>query len=153
WHAGAAATDEIQAWAEARLAGARLAKVRGSATCQGFAEIWPGDMVELQGLGMRFNGRAFVGGVRHEYALGVWKTHLQIGIDPEWFTWGADEVRTAAGLLPSPEGLHIGVVRQLENDPARGERVLVQLPVSLPGGEGLWARLATLEAGNGRGFV
>jgi Rhs element Vgr protein len=152
WHAGAVATDELETWAKARLGRQRSAKLRGRARCQGFAEIAPGDLLELSGLGERFNGKAFVGAVRHEFALGIWKTDLQLGLDPEWLKWDLPEGATAAGLLAAPKGLHIGVVRQLEGDPEGNERILVQLPVNLPDGEGLWARLATPEAGGERGF-
>ncbi len=153
WHSAAAPTDEIQAWAEAQLARERSAKIRGHARCQGFAGIAPGDLVQLAGLGARFNGKAFVAGVRQEFSVGVWKTDLQLGIDASWLHWDPAGPATAAGLLPAPSGLHVGVVRQLEGDPASAQRILVHLPVVLPDGEGLWARLGTLEAGDQRGFV
>jgi Rhs element Vgr protein len=151
WHAAAAATDELQAWAAARLQRARLAKLRGRARCQGFAGVAPGGTVAFEGLGARFNGAAFVAGVRHEFVQGLWKTDLQLGLDAAWLGFDAGPA-PAAGLLPSPAGLHVGVVRGLE-DPDGAGRILVQLPVFLPEGEGLWARLATLEAGEERGFV
>jgi uncharacterized protein involved in type VI secretion and phage assembly len=52
--------------------------------------------------------------------------------------------------LPAIEGLHIGVVTALENDPAGDNRIMVRLPVIF-GDEGVWCRVSTLDAGNNRG--
>lgn len=154
WHAGDAADDELAAWAKGNLLRARLAKIRGTVRCRGTAELTIGSVLNLEGLGDRFNGPAFVAGVRHQVTRGDWTTELQIGLDPSWFAFEkAQGVTTAQGLLPRVGGLHIGVVKQLADDPAGGERILVDLPVALPDGQGLWARLATLEAGSSRGFV
>jgi uncharacterized protein involved in type VI secretion and phage assembly len=57
----------------------------------------------------------------------------------------------AAGLLPAAGGLQIGVVTALENDPDGEDRVKCRLPMISSGEEGIWARLATLDAGDGRG--
>lgn len=153
WHAGSVATDELQAWAGARLQRQRAAKLRGRARCRGFAGIWPGDCIELAGLGGRFDGVAWVSAVRHELRNGVWRTDLQLGLDPAWANWEEPGIPTARGLLPAPRGLQIGVVAGLEGDPAGNERILVRLPVTHADGQGLWARLATLEAGDTRGHV
>jgi Rhs element Vgr protein len=153
WHAGSVATDELQAWAASRLLHHRIAKLRGRARCRGFAAVGLGDLIELAGLGARFNGRAWVSGVRHELAAGVWRTDFQLGLNPAWLGWEEQEIRTSAGLLPAPAGLQIGRIAALAGDPASGERVLVRLPLTHPDAEGVWARLATLEAGDSRGFV
>lgn len=152
WHGGALANDELEGWAGKHLLRRRLAKLRARARCQGTRAVAVGNTVELSGLGSRFNGRGFVAAVRHELVTGTWKTDLQIGLDPEWFPWADGAGATgAAGLLPAPHGLQIGKVLALEGDPASGERIQVGLPVTHP--EGLWARLATLEAGAERGFT
>lgn len=149
WHGGALANDELESWVGRRLGRHRLAKLRAHARCQGTHAVAAARTVELGGLGARFAGRAFVAAVRHEFTLGSWKTDFQLGLDPEWFSWAEAPGVTAAGLLPSAHGLQIGKVLALEGDPASGERIQVGLPVTHP--EGLWARLATLEAGAGRG--
>jgi len=154
WHAGDAADDELAAWAKGNFLRTRLAKVRGTARCRGTADLTIGSVLKLEGLGDRFNGPAFVSAVQHQVMNGDWTTELQIGLDPAWFSFDqCGVVTTAQGLLPRIGGLHIGVVKQLASDPAGGERILVDLPVALPDGQGLWARLATLEAGANRGFV
>ena len=72
--------DEATAAAEARLLRARLDQVSGRAMCLGLGQVLPGDVVELAGVGARFNGPVLVTGVRHEMdASQGWRTHLQFG--------------------------------------------------------------------------
>lgn len=151
-HTGQVVSEELQAWADARLLRSRLARIRGRVRCQGFGEIKPGDMIELQGVGDRFNGKAFVSGVHHEIVNDNWQTDVQFGLEARWFHThpGVDEP-SAAGLLAGLPGLQVGIVRQLEGDPDGEHRVLVNVPIINPDDEGIWARVATLDAGKQRG--
>jgi len=45
------------------------------------------------------------------------------------------------------------LVTQIENDPDGDDRILVRLPVVDAGEQGVWARIATVGAGDIRGFV
>jgi len=56
-------------------------------------------------------------------------------------------------MLPAVEGLHIGVVTALEGDPMKDHRVRVRLPMIDSSEDGLWTRICTLDAGDGRGTV
>jgi uncharacterized protein involved in type VI secretion and phage assembly len=58
--------------------------------------------------------------------------------------------KPAAGLLPGVTGLQIGIVVALENDPELEDRVKVQLPM-VDQHQGIWARVAALDAGKDRG--
>jgi Rhs element Vgr protein len=150
-HAGGIESDELQAWADGRLLRARLAKVRGRARCQGFADVRPDTIVEITGVGERFEGRLYVSGVRHTVAGGNWETDVQFGLTPELF---ADTYNLrplpAAGLLPVISGLQMGIVTALE-DPDGEDRIKCRLPLISPSEDGIWARLATLDAGKERG--
>lgn len=143
--------DELQAWADARLQKQRLAKVQGRARCTGI-RINPGDLVELQGVGERFNGSAFVSGVRHEFSSGPWTTDIDIGLPADWF---AEKFPVssppASGLLPAVSGLQIGVVTAIGDDPEGEDRVKVKVPMISTEDEGVWARVAALDAGEERG--
>lgn len=143
--------DELQAWADARLQKARLAKVQGRAKCTGIV-VNPGDLVELQGVGERFNGSAFVSGVRHEFSRGPWTTDIEIGLPAAWFaeTFPVHSP-PAAGLLPAVSGLQIGIVTAVGDDPDGEDRVKVRIPVISTETDGIWARLAALDAGEERG--
>jgi Rhs element Vgr protein len=151
-HTGNLPEAELQEWTKARLLRSRLAKVRGRAKFQGYAPILPGQLVKLQGVGARFEGIVFVSAIRHEVADGNWVTDAQIGLDPEWFAARYETAPPpAAALIPAIAGLHIGIVTQLENDPAGEHRIMVRLPLISPDDEGIWAKVATLDAGNNRG--
>jgi Rhs element Vgr protein len=109
-------------------------------------------LIELKGVGKRFNGQAYVSGIRHEMTGGTWHTHLQLGLNSKWFYQETDLMeKPAAGLLPGVNGLQIGVVVQLQDDPTGEDRILVKAPIIDPDAEGIWARIATLDAGENRG--
>ena len=152
-HSGALQPDERKAWADAQLLKSRLSKISGRAKFGGIATINPGDLLELHGLGDRFNGKAFVSGVRHDYdATGGWKTQAQFGHTPEWFS---DEyeitAHKAGGTVPGVIGLHTGIVT--DNEDLDGEmRVRVKIPYVNPDDDGVWARIALADAGNERGM-
>jgi Rhs element Vgr protein len=149
-HTGLRPGQELRAWADAQTLRSRLTKAQGRVRFTGFSGVNPGDMIELGGVGNRFNGRALVTGVRHELGSGLWTTDAQFGLSPRWFIEeNSVSQPPASGLLPSVSGLQIGVVLQLQDDPAGEERVLVQMP--LVSEEGIWARVATVDAGAGRG--
>ncbi len=151
-HGGRLSEPELQAWADGRLLKERLAKVRGRARFQGFAGVLPGNLIKLTGIGERFQGKVYVSGVRHMLANGNWTTDVQFGLNPELFaeTYNLRPL-PAAGLLPAISGLQIGVVTVLENDPEGEERIKVRLPLVSPDEEGVWARMAALDAGKERG--
>jgi len=154
WHGGTLSQQELDAWAEARLRKSRLAKIRGTVRFQGNGAIQPGVLVDLDGLGERFSGSAYVSGVRHALGGGNWETGIQVGLDPCWHHQNFPiNAVPAAGFYPAVNGLQVGVVTRLQDDPAGEERILVRLPVVDPGAEGIWTRIATLDAGGNRGTV
>ncbi|NTU58407.1 MAG: type VI secretion system tip protein VgrG [Chlorobiaceae bacterium] len=151
-HGGYLTQPELQAWADGRLMKERLAKVRGRARCQGFAGASPGKVIEVTGIGARFEGKLFVSGVRHTVSGGNWETDIQFGLNPERFqeTYNLRPL-PASGLLPGVSGLQMGVVTALESDPDGEERIKVRLPLVSASDDGIWARLSTLDAGKERG--
>lgn len=152
-HGGQLKDKELQAWADARLLKSRLAQVRGRVRVQGTSEAGPGDLVELGGVGQRFNGKVFVSAVRHEINTENWETDIEFGMPPELFGESPEEIAEAGagGLLPAVGGLQIGKVTALEGDPDGEYRVQVRIPKINKDDEGVWARVATLDAGDTRG--
>lgn len=152
-HGGQLSDAELQAWADGQRLKSGYAKVRGRVRIQGFGQVKPGDMIELNGVGDRFNGKALVSGVRHEINERNWESDITFGLDPDWFgSVRRDMVEAPAhGLLPGIAGLHIGLVTALEGDPDGEDRIQVRLPIIDPVEEGIWARIATLDAGAERG--
>jgi Rhs element Vgr protein len=152
YDSGQADETALQAWADARLNRQRLARIRGHIRFEGNAAILPGMTIELVGFGDRFNGNAFVGGVRHELYDGGWTLDVAVGLPENLFPDDKGAGRPTE-LLPAIGGLHVGKVLQLQDDPDGAERILVHIPMITPDGSGLWARWASVDAGNNRGFV
>jgi len=151
-HGGGLKDVELQAWANAQNIKSKISKVKGRFQIQGYGNIKPGDMVELSGIGNHFSGNAYVSAVRHEITSENWITNLGIGISRKWFseeTQGIVDPR-ASGLLPAVNGLQVGIVTALEGDPDGEFRVQVRMPL-IDRSEGVWARVALLDAGNNRG--
>ena len=141
---------EAQAWADAAWLESRMSKVSGRAKCEGIGTINPGDFVSLRGVGERYAGDVLVTGVRHEADLVQgWKTHLQFGSIARW---SAEGQGAAPARGTAVRGLQIGVVATLE-DEAGEYRVRVRLPLVDNEGDGVWARVASPDAGTQRGFV
>ncbi|MBI4660161.1 MAG: type VI secretion system tip protein VgrG [Verrucomicrobia bacterium] len=145
--------EEAQAWADAEWLRSQMCKVNGRVKCEGIATVQPGDIVTLAGVGDRFNGNAFVTGVRHDFNLVQgWKTNFQFGsVEKRLEEDHGISAPRASGLLPAVSGLQIGVVVSNE-DPDGEHRVRVRMPLVSPDEDGAWARVASLDAGEERGF-
>ncbi|MGK7926389.1 MAG: type VI secretion system tip protein VgrG [Spirulina sp.] len=152
-HHVAIAAEEAQAWADAQWLKSQMSRVSGVVKCEGIATVNPGDIVRLSGVGDRYNGNAFVTGVRQDFDLVQgWKTHVQFGNVDRWLGQENDvSAPLAAALVPGVNGLQIGVVVSNE-DPEGEHRVRVRMPLVDEDEEGTWARVATLDAGSDRGF-
>ncbi|MEX2512684.1 MAG: type VI secretion system tip protein VgrG [Cyclobacteriaceae bacterium] len=153
-HTGMLEQEELQAWADAQFLKKQLAKTRGRVGFMGTSEVKPGDLIQLEGLGERMNGKVYVSGIRHEINNGTWKTDAQFGLSPDWFsqTYPVNQI-PASGILPAIQGLQIGIVSQLQEDPDGEDRILVKLPIISNDEQGIWSRIACLDAGNNRGSV
>lgn len=155
-HSGKVEDTELKAWSDSKLLKSRLAKVKGRVRITGFSEIKPGDMIQLEKFGDRFNGPAFVSSINHHKSSDdAWHTDIEFGLEQEWFVNKYDDIvaRQASGLVPPIHGLQIGVVTNIHEDPDGEDRIKVRMPVIDPQNEGVWARMISLDAGDGRGIV
>ncbi|MCW5637000.1 MAG: type VI secretion system tip protein VgrG [Rubrivivax sp.] len=146
----AATQGELSAWGRARQLKAALARIRGRMKFQGSALARPDALIEVNGVGAHYAGNVFVTAVEHDIADGDWVTTAEFGQSDEWFcTRPGVSAPAASALLPAAGGLHVGVVKGLD-DPAGALRIQVLLPVC---GEGavVWARLAQWHASKGSG--
>lgn len=129
-----------------------LARLKGTVKFYGSEKVLPGSFIQLQGLGDSFNGNAFVSAIKHEFSEGGWTTEATLGVDENFFTQNINphHPATTAGQLSSIQGLHIGIITDLV-DPSGQFRIKVKLPLVDVGDDGVYARIATLDAGNNRG--
>ena len=155
-HSGKVADDELKAWSDAKLMRSRLAKIKGKVKIVGFSDIKPGDVIELAGFGERFNGVAFVSAIAHRMSGdSAWSTDIEFGLDKDWFADTYNDIveKPASGLVPAIHGLQVGIVTSIHEDPEGEERIKVKLPIIDRQNEGIWARLTTTDAADGRGWV
>ncbi|WGF91818.1 type VI secretion system tip protein VgrG [Aequorivita marisscotiae] len=151
-HGGNYNSTQLQQWSDAKNVFQQLSKTRGRVKFQGISGAKPGTMLKLEGVGDRFNGKIFISAVRHEIADGNWTVDAEFGVNPNWFSETYDITELpASGIIPAVSGLQIGVVSQLESDPDGEDRVLVKIPIINKDQQGIWARIATLDAGDKRG--
>ena len=138
----------LQDWANAKSLFNQLSKIRGKVKFQGVHDVKPNTTIELAGVGNRFNGKVYVSAVRHQIADGNWTCDAQFGINPKWFSETVDiNPLPASGLLAAVNGLQIAKVTQLQDDPKGEDRILVRMPIVNAQEQGVWARIATLDAG------
>lgn len=152
WHGGSLAADALQSWADGAMLRVRLAASRGRARFQGLPLIQPGHLLRLSSLSERLNGKVYITGVRHEFSENDWITDAEFGLPRRT---QADQFAVnslpAAGWVPAVSGLQVGIVTQLADDPAGEHRIRVKVPLAGMDEQGVWARIATLDAGANRG--
>lgn len=149
-----APTEEkaLKQWADGMALKAALARYQGSVSFYGSAKVKPGCIIELKGLGKRFNGNLFVGSVTHTIEDNEWFTEAGAGVPAMNITDEPDVVSPpASGYLPGLQGLHAAVVKKLDGDPQKEYRLQVELPWLDGKSKLLWARLATMYATGGMG--
>jgi Rhs element Vgr protein len=151
-HTGHLTQDQLQNWADACAMRNKMSKAVGRVKIQGNAAVKPGVTITLDGVGDRFNGDVYVTGVLHQFD-GTWFSDVQFGWQEDWFYKKEDVMnKPAAGLLPGINGLQIGIVVDVDDTDEGGQyRVKVHVPTITSGNEGIWARVATLDAGAERG--
>ncbi|MBS0030002.1 type VI secretion system tip protein VgrG [Chitinophaga sp. 22321] len=159
YHGGDMDTQELSAWAAAKQQRGTLSHVKGRASVNG-VKVQPGDTLEVNGVGDRFNGTHLISAVLHQVVNGQWKTDVQFGWNKNFTAENiTPEAADAAGLVGGIRGLHAGIVSKIAGDTRSGDyRVQVRLPYvaqnpNSTSADGIWARLVNIYAGNDRGFI
>lgn len=148
-------TEELTNWAQGQLRKSRDHMVRGYLSIRGNPSLLIGEVVELKGLSVNFNGKVPISGIRHRLSAGGWVTDIQFGRSPSASYANKREVPQplAGGLIPPVQGLQIGKVDAIELDPTDQLRVKIKLAAMGEEAESIWARLASPEAGDQRGYL
>ena len=146
------APEELQVWANSSLLRMRMGAIKGSVTIIGNARVKTGCIIELEGVGAKFNGKAFVAAVNHIIENGEWQTEVKFGLDTKCTDEQPDCLYMAAGgQLPPIHGLHIATVQKIFDDPRSLYRVLVNIPSNSSIQTGFWARLSNFYGTSGAG--
>ncbi|MEM7104651.1 MAG: type VI secretion system tip protein VgrG [Bacteroidota bacterium] len=147
---------DLKSWANGKMTKSRMSKMNGTVAFFGRPDVIIGELIQLKGLGARFNGDAYITGVTHDIQDGRWMTIVNFGLSSEW---AMEQMANSgslptSGQLPPIHGIQNGVVKQIESDPDGEHRILVEVPtIEAPGkGKGIWARMAHLYASADIGF-
>jgi len=145
----------LKDWSTAELLKSKLSKIRGQVSFQGSSLAKTGSMIQLVGLGDRFNGPAYISGVEHRIVAGNWITIVTFGLAWPWFASENANIPSpqASGQMPPIQGLQTGIVRHVTTDPEGEFRVQITLPILGPAAPAIWARLASFYASNQFGAV
>jgi Rhs element Vgr protein len=150
--ASAFTEQEAQDIANAKKMRQELSKIKARVKYQGTTTAGPGDFISLNGVGNNFNGNAFVSAIQHEFSDGDWTTEATLGMDELFFAEQINPTHPASssGQISSLQGLQIGIVTDITD--GNGQyRVKIKLPMVNDGDDGVYARVATLDAGKDRG--
>lgn len=148
------AGDAADALAAGRQRSTALGHYYGSGSIVGNPALRCDQWLSISGVGDRMSGPHYVTAARHRLSSRGYRTEFQVGRPPAL----VPPARSRSGGPPAASGrssgaaVTIGVVDSLE-DPASMNRVRVRLPWRGETGDGVWARLATLDAGDGYGTV
>ncbi len=132
---------ELDQALEQELSENELQLVRGFIVQKGRADLLPGTLVILKSFGKYLSKEVFMSGVEHQIEAGKWTIKILVGLDPQEFR----------SENPSLEGLHIGLVTETAG--GQDNNVKVKIPVVGMDSSGVWARLSSAGAGNGKGIL
>jgi len=145
--------DDLQAWADNELLWKRLAAIRGAVKFIGNAEVKTGNLIQLEGVGEKFNGNAFVSSVTHTLDENAWNTTVKFGLEYAPIHLRHDFMYPpAAGQLPAVSGLQPATVMQISNDPNSQFRVKINIASNAATQSGIWARMANFYATSAAGL-
>jgi len=143
---------ETQSIANAKKLRQDLSKIKAKVKYQGINDVLPGDFVTINGAGKNFNGKAFVSAIQHEYADGDWITEATLGWNEQFFSeqTNPNHAASTTGQSSSLHGLQTGIVTSITDNNGQF-RVKIRLPLVNDQDDGIYARVATLDAGDKRG--
>ncbi len=145
---------EQQALARTKKLHEVLSKIKGKVRFFGRVAnpVLPGDFIILKGLGANFNGNVFVSAIHHDFSDGNWITTATLGWNEKFFTEKINpgSPSSSSGEFSSVHGLQTGIITDLV-DTDNDFRIKLRMPMVDSQQDGVYARLATLDAGNNRG--
>ncbi|WP_372700028.1 phage baseplate assembly protein V [Arthrobacter sp. JSM 101049] len=143
------AADEADARAVAAHRAAELGYVHGTGVVAGDPGLRCDGWLAIAGVGSRLAGPHYLTAARHRLSPAGYTTEFQVGSPP---ALAPPPAPAAAAPGAAAGGLALGVVAGLD-DREGLNRIRVRLPWREDGGEGIWARQSSLDAGDGYGAV
>lgn len=147
----------LQRVADTIIAKSNLAAVTGKVNTFGNLIAKAGDYISFTKVNEQINGQVLlITQEEHLIQNGCWKTDYTYGLESErTFTQnttpGLNNTHAEIGQSNTINGLQIGIVTKIIEDPNNQFRIKVRIPQLSSSGEGVWARLATLNASSDMG--
>ena len=142
----------LQQWADSTLLRKRLSAFKGSVRYLGNALAKTGSIIEIDGVGKKLSGEAFVSGVTHIIDSQNWNTTASFGLDKELMHESPGfSYPSAMGQLPAMQGLQLGTVKKIDQDPDNLYRIQLEIPSVSETPNNTWARMAHYYASNNSG--
>ena len=147
----------LQLIADTIIAKSNLAAVTGKLNTFGNLIAKAGDYISFTKVNPQINDQVLlITQEEHLIQNGCWKTDYIYGLESErTFTQntalGLNNTHAETGQSNSINGLQIGIVTKIIEDPNNQFRIKVRIPQLSSTGEGVWARLATLNASSDMG--
>lgn len=131
--------------------------ITGKVKTFGNMEAGIGDYLVLNKVNDAIDGKkVLISGELHTIENGSWRTEYSVGLDSDKsFSEHANKQNSNPqahiGQTNAVSGLQIGIVLQIEDDPLNEYRIKVRIPALAESGNGVWARLATLNGSSEMG--
>ncbi|MEL6598413.1 MAG: type VI secretion system tip protein VgrG [Pseudomonadota bacterium] len=133
--------SDLTSLAKARQTRSALAMIQGTAAFQGSGLAVLGATLELKGLADRFNGTGLICAVAHRVEDGQWTTEVALGHPHRWLADRPGLATASASALTAPiEGLQVGLVKQVAEDPNGQAMIEITVPMLGEEADPLWAR-------------
>ena len=123
---------------------------KGQVKFTGNAALKTGDLIELEGVGKKFNGNVFVWAVTHTIDSGAWHTEVGFGLQQQLPVEKFTSNNTA---LPAISGLQLATVKNIVNDPQKQFRIQVTIASAAEQPVDVWALLVSFYATDGAGAL
>jgi phage protein D/phage baseplate assembly protein gpV len=146
-------TQVISDLASAQFLAYELNKIHGYIVIPGSNAPKLNSVLEIDRMGNYFSGDAYISGLEHHIKEGKWTTKILVGLKQEIDQSGFPFDGASATDVNTLVGLHVGIVKQIHDDPAGSARILVKIPGLEGDSEGVWARVLQRYASNGAGAV
>lgn len=147
----------VQRIADTMVVKSKIASIIGKVTTFGNLNAKIGDYIGFSKVNPEIDKeQLLITTEEHIIQNGCWKTEFSYGLENERSftentTTGINNSHAQLGQSNTVNGLQIGIVTQIVEDPNNQFRIKVRLPMLSESGEGVWARLATLQAANNMG--
>ncbi|MBF04209.1 MAG: hypothetical protein CMP76_13030 [Flavobacterium sp.] len=147
----------LQRIADTIIAKSNIASIMGKVTTFGNLIAKAGDYISFNKVNPEIDNQVLlITQEEHTIENGCWRTEYSYGLESERTftqstTTGVNNTHAEIGQSNSINGLQIGIVTKIVEDPNNQFRIKVRLPQISESGEGVWARLATMSASSNMG--